>query len=213
MKLFGANLSPFVRKAIVTLNLKGITYDHEVVMPGDNSPAYRAISPLGKIPALVDGDLSICDSSVICDYLDDAYPSPATRPADPKQRARARWLEEFADTRVAETTAVIFRERLVKPKLLGQQPDEARLAKVLAEEQPGVLAYLEQQVPAAGFLFGDFLTADIALVSPIITAEYAGLAIDGAHYPRLAAFLQRVKEHPAVAAALRDEAAMLRALA
>ena len=51
---------------------------------------------------LIDGDLVIPDSTVICEYLDDRYPDKSLYPADPAQRARARWLEEFADSRLGD---------------------------------------------------------------------------------------------------------------
>ena len=62
MKLIGIPLSPFVRKVAVILAIKELEYDSEPLMPGDESPEFRALSPLGKIPVLVDGDLSLADS-------------------------------------------------------------------------------------------------------------------------------------------------------
>ncbi len=97
MKLIGIPLSPFVRKVAVIMTIKELEWESEPVMPGDNSPEFRAMSPLGKIPVLVDGDVTIADSSVICEYLEEQYPEHAVLPEGPAQRARARIHEEFCE--------------------------------------------------------------------------------------------------------------------
>ena len=64
--LYGVGLSPFVRKVRVVLAEKSVPYDHDPVVPGNPDPEDRKMSPLGKIPALRDGDRAFSDSSVIC---------------------------------------------------------------------------------------------------------------------------------------------------
>ena len=51
---------------------------------------------------LLDDRVTLADSSVICEYLEDRHPEPVLYPRDAVSRARARWLEEFADTRMGE---------------------------------------------------------------------------------------------------------------
>ena len=63
---------------------------------------FERLSPLRRIPVFIDGDFSTSDSSVICAYLDEAYPGHPLFPSDPKDRARARWFEEYADTRLGD---------------------------------------------------------------------------------------------------------------
>src|SRR5690606_17132753 len=117
--------------------------------------------------------------------LEEVFPDVPLMPADPRQRATARFLEEFADTRLAETTAVFILERLVKPVLLKQAPDEARLKDVVANQLPPALGYLEGVVPESGFLFGAERPrlADFSLASPLINAQYAGFEVDGRSFP------------------------------
>jgi glutathione S-transferase len=62
--LYGVGLSPFVRKVRVVLAEKSVPYDHDPVVPGNPDPEDRKMSPLGKIPALRDGDRAFSDSSV-----------------------------------------------------------------------------------------------------------------------------------------------------
>jgi glutathione S-transferase len=214
MKVYGANLSPFVRKVLVVCKLKQLDFEHEVVMPGTKTPEYLAISPLGKIPALTDGELGVSDSSVICDYLEEKYPAIAVLPTTPELRARSRWYEEYADSKLAENFAVFFFERFLKRVMKLGAPDEERLANIVANNHPEVLAYLESQVPEQGFMFGESMgTADIALLSPFINAAHTGFEPDLADYPKLDAWMTRVKTHPVMVDVLAAEAAMLKAMA
>lgn len=215
MKIFGANVSPFVRKVLVTARHKGIDFEHEVVMPGSTDAAFRTMSPLGKIHALQDGDLGISDSTIICEYLEDKFPAVRMMPESPEDRARARWYEEYGDTKMAEAFAIYFFERIAKP-LFGDNsgPDEARLADAAENVTPAQLAYVEGQVPESGFLFGEELyIADIALVSSSVNASYAGYEIDAERFPRTAAFRERVLTHPTVAEVLKAEQEMIKGLA
>ncbi len=76
LTLYGAPLSPFVRKVRLLLAEKGLDYQLEAIAPFGQPAWYREISPLGRIPALRDGDLALADSSVICQYLEERYPEP-----------------------------------------------------------------------------------------------------------------------------------------
>jgi glutathione S-transferase len=210
MKVYGANLSPFVRKVMAVCAIKGLEYEHVLVMPGSLPEDYLKISPLGKIPALEDGDLKISDSSVICEYLEERYPDVPVLPKDLVQRARSRWLEEYGDSKFVEAVAPYFFEHILK-RILGMgDPDTARLEQLEAEVIPERMAYLEEQLPEDGFLFGQIGTADIALSSPLITAAYGGFKFDAGHYPKTAAFVERVKSHPAMESVLATETAMLK---
>ena len=100
--IVGSYLSPYVRKVLVCLEAKGIAYEVDHIVPFFGDDRFSRLSPLRRIPVLVDGDLVLSDSSVICQYLEDLVPSPALFPADIRDRARARWLEEFADKWPAE---------------------------------------------------------------------------------------------------------------
>ena len=215
MIVYGVPISPFVRKVLVACAAKGLEFEHKPEMPGSDDPEFRAASPIGKVPALKDGDLQVSDSSVILDYLEEKYPEVALRPASPELRARSRWYEEWADTKLVEACGPFFFERVVK-KVFGDTspPDEARLEDIAANTAPEVLGYLESQAPESGFMFGEELgVADIALLSPMITGEYGGFVISADDYPRTAAYRDRIKAHPAVVQTLEAEKAVIEALA
>jgi glutathione S-transferase len=204
MKLLGVPLSPFVRKVAVVLTVKDLPFEQEPVMPGATGPEFKELSPLGKIPVLVDGDLTLADSSAICEYLDEKYPARPVMPAGPESRARARFLEEYGDSKLVETASIIFMEKFLNPNMFGKETDLARVEQVENELLPPYLDYLESQVPPEGYLFGDFCTADISIVTPLFNAAYGGYEVDAGRWPRYAAFVQRVAEHPAVIK-VRDE--------
>lgn len=208
MKLHGAYGSPYVRKVLFVLAVKQLPFEHIQQLPasftGDRE--YLKINPLGKIPSLQDGDLTVCDSTVICEYLEDAYPEHAVYPADVPGRARARWLEELAGSRVTEYAAGIFFQRLMRPRILKQEPDEALVENFINKLLPPLLDYLEAQVPAEGFLFGDISLADVCLLSPFVNSGYAGYRVDATRWPAFAGFIERVAAHPVLQQILLDEA-------
>lgn len=205
--LYGANISPFVRKTIFALRKKSLDFDLVFTAPGTKTPEYLKISPLGKIPAVTIDDLALCDSTIICEYLDEAYAENQLRPADAKDKAKARWIEEVGDSKVAESFAGLFREKLVNPILFKIPTDEDKVKKLTEKSIPAILAYLESIIPESGYLFGDeIMLADMAIVTHIINAGYAGYTIDAAAWPKTATFVERVKQDPVLAQMLVEEA-------
>ncbi|MCP4375656.1 MAG: glutathione S-transferase family protein, partial [bacterium] len=148
MKLYGTPISPFVRKVRVALALKGLEYESEGTFPGTRTPEYLAINPLGKIPAFEDGGLVICDSTVIIEYLEEQYPEVPVRPTNAADRAKSRWLEEYAGSMLFTPLAGnIFMERLTRPfqtKVLG---DESVVEDSIKNLVPPVFDYVESQLP------------------------------------------------------------------
>jgi glutathione S-transferase len=206
LTIIGSFVSPYVRKVLAAMNLKGLAYEVDPITPFFGNDQFERVSPLRRIPVLVDGDFSISDSSVICDYLDDAYPGHLLYPRDPKQRARARWFEEFADTRLGDLFIwSLFYQKVVRPAVWGEPTDEERVRKAEQEEIPATLDYLEAQLPADRFLFDDIGVADIAIASFFRSGAYAGFEPDARRWPRTAAFVKRVLEHPCVASLLPFE--------
>lgn len=210
IKLYGVPLSPFARKALLVLDYKKLDYENVPTFPGDESPEFQAISPLGKIPVLDHDGFTVADTSVIARYLDRIAPDKSIYPADPQLEARACWLEEYADSRLIETCATLFRERLLNPKMLNQPTDEAAVQEVLDHGMPACLSYLESVVPESGYLVGDSLTiADIAVTSCFIQARYGDFEVDGAVAPRLRSYLDRAFAAPLVIHRLESERAAM----
>lgn len=193
--VIGSYLSPYVRKVLVCLELKGVPYHIDPIVPFYGNDEFARISPLRRVPVLIDDAVTVSDSSVICEYLDERYPQPRLFPQQPAQRARARWLEEFADTRMGEVIIWrLFNQLVIRRFVWGEPPDAATLARARDEELPAILDYLEAEVPAAGFLFGNLTVADIALAAFFRNAAFVKYAIDAAKWPKAAAYVGRVLE-------------------
>jgi glutathione S-transferase len=205
--VIGSYLSPYVRKVLVCLEIKGIPYEVDHLVPFFGDDRFSKLSPLRRIPVLVDGDLVLTDSSVICQYLEDLEPTPSLLPADIRDRARARWLEEFADTRMGDVFIWrLFNQIAIRPSVWGEKGDRALVDKNLAEDVPGALDYLESEAPAEGFRFGSLGLADIAPACFFRNAGWVRFQIDAGRWPRAAAWMARTLASPAFAklAALED---------
>jgi glutathione S-transferase len=206
LTIIGSYVSPYVRKVLACINLKGLPFEVDPITPFYGNEEFRQLSPLCRIPVLVDGDFSCSDSSVICAYLDEAYPHRPLFPVEPKDRARARWLEEFADTRLGDVFIWgLFYQKIVHPLVWGEPGDAARIEKSLNEDIPAVLDYLERELPAEGFLFGDIGVADISIASFFRNGAYAGFSVDAKRWPTTAAYVERTLAHPCIADLLRFE--------
>lgn len=195
--IIGSYVSPYVRKVLACMNLKQLDYSVDPITPFFGNDEFRRLSPLCRIPVFVDGDFSISDSSVICAYLDDAYRGHPLYPGNARDRARARWLEEFADTRLGDVLIwSLFYQKMVRPLVWNEAPDEPRMRKALEEEIPAALNYLERELPQDGFLFEAIGAADIAIASFFVNGAYAGFTIDESRWPQTAAFVKRTLAHP-----------------
>jgi glutathione S-transferase len=193
VRIIGGYLSPYVRKVLVCLHAKGVAYEIDPIIPFMGSEAFTQLSPLRRIPVLIDDRVTLADSSVICQYLEDRHPEPPLYPRDVAERAHARWLEEFADTRMGDVFIWrLFNQVAIKPFVWGEETDTAVVAKTLAEDVPAILDYLEREAPAEGFRFGALSIADVAIACFFRNATFARFAIDDARWPRTAAWIGRV---------------------
>ena len=197
MKIIGSYVSPYVRKVLACMALKGVDdYEIDPITPFFGDAEFARLSPLRRIPVLVHGDLVLTDSSVICAWLDEAFPGHPLLPMDPADRARARWLEEYADTRMGDVFIWgLFYQKIVSPLVWGEPGDAARIEQTLAEDIPSVLDYLEPLLPETGFLFGAIGLADISIATFFRNGAYAGFRTDAARWPRSAAFVERTLAH------------------
>lgn len=210
LTLYGAQLSPFVRKVRLCLLEKALDYQLEVVMPFTPPEWYLQLNPLGRIPALKDGELSLADSSVICQYLEEAYPHTARLyGSDAVQRAQIRWLEKYADYELAPlTTFGVFRNRILKPSA-GQACNEEGVQAALQQKLPGHFDYLERQLGENDYFVGQQLSlADVALACQLINLEHGGEQVDANRWPALAAHFTRMKALTSVASLMPEEQRM-----
>jgi glutathione S-transferase len=212
MILYGSSFSPFVRKVLVYAAEKGITLQtKQPGRPPEFDPDFVAASPLKKMPALVDGDFALADSTAIITYLEALHPSPPLMPADPKERARAVWFEEFADTELGKVMFKTYFNRIVAPRFRKQPGDEGIAVEGETKDLPPLLHYLETVAPpAGGFLAGGALSvADISVASMFVNFEQAGVKIDTAKFPKTTAWVQSIHARPSMATLIETERRIL----
>ena len=210
LRIIGNHVSPYARKVFLALDHKGIDYEIDPIVPFFGGDEFTRLNPLRRIPVLIDGDLVIPDSTVICEYLDDRYPEKPLYPADPAERARARWLEEFADSRLGDVMIwKLFFQRNVKPRVWKQETDEEQVAAVVTRDLPEIMDWLEPQAPVGGFVFDDLSMIDLTFASFFRNAALAGWTADATRWPRIAAWIDHVWATPLFARSVMVEQIML----
>jgi glutathione S-transferase len=195
MKLYTADMSPFAARVRLAVYAKGL--DVEFVFPpaGLRSAEYRAVNPMGKIPALVlDDGVVIPESDTIIEYLEDVFPQKPLRPADPVLAARTRLVARVGDLYISAPMTGLFKQMMSKER------DAAVTAYELARLKEG-LVHLEAVMGGGAFAVGEaFTTADCHLI-PVLhfltVIERAFKEADlTADLPKTAAYRARITAHP-----------------
>ena len=199
MIVYGSSLSPYTRKVLVFIGEKGLAIEHKPIRPQDTLPEFRAASPVGKIPAISDGEYKLSDSSAICHYLERKHPTPALFPASAEEVGRVLWLEEFADTLLTPTAGKVFFQLRVRPMLLKEQPDMKIVDDALTKELPPLLDYLEKQINGPFLVGGKLTLADIAVHSIFVNLKLAGHPVDAQRWPKVGKYLGDLLARPAFA--------------
>src|SRR5271156_3228319 len=94
-------LSPYAQKVKIALDEKGVAYETKMPMAigtGQVDKDFLSANPRGEVPALLDGDAALFDSTIILEYIEDKWPERPLLPKDPLGRARARTIEDIMDT-------------------------------------------------------------------------------------------------------------------
>jgi glutathione S-transferase len=211
MILYGSSLSPYTRKVLAYAGEKGIELDLQPTGFPNQSQEFLEASPFRKMPALRDGDYKLADSSAIIHYLEAKHPEPRLIPSDAKLRGKVIWYEEFADTILFACGGKIFFNRIVAPRFMGRECDEAAVQAAELNDLPPILDYLEKVVPGGeGYLVGDRLTlADIAVAGPFANFRHTNTRIDPERYPRTLAYVERMLARPSLSRWVEQETAFL----
>src|SRR4029079_16230721 len=175
--IYGVPLSIHVRKVIVTALEKRLEHQVETVFPFDPPPGWRDLSPTGKIPAMKHGDLTLADSSVIVAYLEKRFPELPLSPSDPAQYARAPLFEEYVDSQIAPDVIGLFQQKILAPLVHKREPDAAVINRLLNEDLPPKLDYLERSLEGDYLVGGRVSVADITLASDLTIFHYIASAL------------------------------------
>ena len=179
-----------VSRAITTdWMLAELGVPHEQIMVDlqkgeNNTPAFRALNPMGKLPVLVDGDTVVTEVSAICAYLADKYPDKGLAPkADSPERATYfRYL--FIAGNTLEPALALEAAGFEHPKPSSAAWGDASRAK----------ATVEALVPAGGWVLGEQFTAADVVFGALLDA---GMVFGWLHAsPRVAAYVERLRARP-----------------
>lgn len=208
--LYGAQLSPFVRKAEAFMREKGVPFEQDPVSILPMPDWFAEFSPARRIPVLRNRAIgasgmagTIPDSSAICAYIERLHPEPALYPAEPFDYARAVWLEEYCDTELAlRCGAKLFRS-IMFARFQKKEPDLSAAKEAWNEDLPPVFDYLESQADGREWFCGDALSiADLSLGAVLSQATMLAGPIDAARWPALSDLFTRVTSRPSFAANL-----------
>lgn len=189
MILYDAPRCPYCARVRIVLAEKRLPYETVEIDLADRPSWLYTKNPSGRVPVLEeDGGLVLPESLVIMEYLEERFPEPALWPADPAERAFGRlWLDRF-DVRLGDD---YYARRRGEPSSFDER-----------------LAELDAALEAQPFLSGrEYGLADIGYVPWILRAQ-SNLGVDLEPYDSLAAWIERLRERPAVAAELELTAAL-----
>ncbi|BBN67870.1 glutathione S-transferase TAU 8, partial [Prunus dulcis] len=191
IKLHGAWPSPFSCRVIWALKLKGIPYENiEEDLPYRKSPELLKYNPVHKkIPVLVHGEKPICESMIIIEYIEETWPETPLLPADPYDRAIARFWVKFADDK-GPSIWMVFRTT-------GEEQEKFK------KESLEMLKTIEEHAGTLGkkFFGGDNIgIVDIAFGGLLIGLESLKTQV----FPRLHAWTENFKQVPAIKDNLPD---------
>ena len=205
IKVCGFRISNYHNKVLIALLEKGVPYEEDCAIKPSQKPEYLALSPMGKVPyAEVDG-ARLCESAVILEYLEEAYPQKPLLPKDPLARAKVREL----------VTVIELHMELVARRLYGglfgqptpdstKQSVEKDLAKGLRAFK--ALAKFDPFIAGKEFTLADCAAAvHLPLVSLATKLAYGKDALED--IPQAKPYLKMLGERPAVAKVNADRRA------
>ena len=201
LKLISHKLCPYVQRAVIALTEKGVAFERIDIDLANKPDWFLAISPLGRTPVLLVGDVPIFESAVILEYIEETEPKPL-HPRDALSRAEHRGWIEYGSA-VLNDIAGLY-----------AAPDEAAF-KAKAAQLEQRFARLETRVAAMPWFDGESFSLVDAVFGPVFryfdvfdTIGDFGIL---AGKPKLARWRKSLAERPSVQAAVSaDYPALLR---
>jgi glutathione S-transferase len=192
---WGTLRSTHASKTKVVLEEKRLPYRIENLPPGNlwkKPPEMTARHPLGKVPYIEEDGLTLYDSTVIDEYLEDRYSWPRLLPEDAVLRAKVRMVEQFADeAMLGGNLPPIWMPYWSEP----DKRDNERMEKGREGLRMRDLPYLEKlltEAPAGGYICGSFSMADMPMMVLAMVLEVDKLALD--KFPHVEQYLGTLRE-------------------
>lgn len=199
IKLYDYLSCPYGQKVRIVLAEKSLSYELvtiDLAQGEHRKPDFLRHNPFGRVPVLFDDEVSVSDSTIINEYLEDEYPEPPVLPAigSSSLRARARYFEDFADTSFTPQVGQLIVETA---KHEGER-DQGRIQR-LHQAVERVLDYLNQQLQGQQFLAGEFSVADIGFAPRLLILKELGIDAASNNRGHLDMWIKRMLERPSVA--------------
>lgn len=204
-KLYHLWLSPYSRKVRLALKEKGLDFTLQVEKVWERRPGFLAINPAGLVPVLAEEEgPTLCESSAICEYLDEVYAGRPLIGGNPGQRAEVRRLANWFDLKFGrEVSDNLLFEKLMRRFMAMGEPDSAaiRAGQSNLRYHLDYVAYLTQR---RKWLAGDeFSLADMAAAAHLSCVDYLG-DVPWAEFPVAKEWYVRVKSRPSFRPLLSD---------
>ncbi len=196
LKLCGFAVSNYYNKVKIALLEKEVPFTEELVWTSQKDEML-ARSPMGKVPFVETAAGTLCESQVICEYLEDAYPQHPLYPADAMQRAKVRELCAVIDMHIELPARTLYAQAFFGGSVTEQTKEQAK--KDLAK---GVRA-LKALAKWSPFIAGDKLTyADCSAYVTLPLVSIATKSVLGedalAGIPQVREYLGMIKARPHV---------------
>jgi len=198
-------LSPYCRKVRLSLAEKKIEVELVEEKYWEQDADFMRRNPAGKVPVLKLGDMTLAESAPICEYLEEAYPTPSLMPKDPKERYEVRRLVSWFDDKFHnEVTSKLLYERINK-KVMGQGYPDSSNIKAGARRIKFHLDYMGWLLDHRRWLAGNQMTlADFAAAAHLSALDYIS-DVDWNRNENLKDWYAKIKSRPAFRSILADQ--------
>jgi glutathione S-transferase len=204
-RLYHYPLSPFCRKVRLSLAEKRIEVELVEERYWEQDADFLRRNPAGKVPVLKLGNRTMAESAAICEYLEEAFPTPALMPKEPEARYEVRRLVNWFDDKFhEEVTRKLMGERVFKKVMGGGYPDSANVkagAKAIKFHLDYMAWLLEQRRWLAG---NEMSLADFAAAAHLSCLDYIS-DVDWHRSELVKDWYAKIKSRPAFRSILADQ--------
>lgn len=203
MLLYHDTRAPNPRRVRVFLAEKGVAYDTievSIAAQAHQTPEFRRKNPIALLPVLELADGKILrESMAICRYIEELYPEPNLFGNDAWERAQIEQWNRHAELELLFPISQVFRNS--HKFWIGRIRQSEDFAEIMREHIAQRFEWLDGELAHRAYLAGDrFSVADITALCAIDFGKVVDVRIDGAKYPQLAAWHQRVSDRPSAKA-------------
>ena len=206
-RFFHAPLSPFCRKVRLVLSEKKLEFELIEEKYWEKREDFLALNPFGQVPVLQNSEITLAESSAICEYLNEKFPDPELLPINIEDRAEVRRLVSWFDDKFnREVTQKLVYERITK-KIIGEGFPEAKNVKVGMQNIKFHIDFMSSLLEYRQWLAGNEMTlADFAAAAHFSVLDYS-CDVDWDRSNLVKDWYAKIKSRPAFRSLLADHLA------